>query len=61
MSLDGPTAITRSVYRQVLRHQLMVLSGAIPGLASVTEQDADPEHTAILQALVNRVRLEFLG
>lgn len=30
-------------------------------LASVDEQDADPELTPILQALVNRDRLEFLG
>jgi tRNA(Phe) wybutosine-synthesizing methylase Tyw3 len=36
-------------------------TGRISLLASVDEQDADAEFAGILQALVNRDRLEFLG
>jgi hypothetical protein len=35
--------------------------GESSGLFAVDEQDADPELTSVLQALVNRERLEFLG
>jgi hypothetical protein len=36
-------------------------TGRISLLASVDEQDADAEFAGIVQALVNRDRLEFLG